>query len=98
MGSEMCIRDRLNSGQNIIFDAGTGIRELGMRMVQNDEPVLLLLSHGHWDHIQGYPFFAPIYQTDREIRICQSDTSNVNSLKAILDQMNGARFPVKTED
>ena len=97
-GNTSCVHVRLNSGHNIIFDAGTGIRELGMRMVQNDEPLLLLLSHGHWDHIQGYPFFAPIYQRDREIRICQSDTSNVDSLRAILDQMNGARFPVKTED
>ena len=97
-GNTSCVHVRLNDGNNIIFDAGTGIRELGMRMVQNDEPLLLLLSHGHWDHIQGYPFFAPIYQSDREIRICQSIDSNAVSLKAILEQMDGSTFPVRSED
>ncbi|HIE90002.1 MAG: MBL fold metallo-hydrolase [bacterium] len=97
-GNTSCVHVRLNDGNNIIFDAGTGIRELGIRMVQNDEPLLLLLSHGHWDHIQGYPFFAPIYQPDREIRICQSIDSNAVSLKAILEQMDGSTFPVHSED
>jgi phosphoribosyl 1,2-cyclic phosphodiesterase len=97
-GNTSCVHVRLNDGNNIIFDAGTGIRELGMMMVQNDEPLLLLLSHGHWDHIQGYPFFAPIYQSDREIRICQSIDSNAVSLKAILEQMDGSTFPVRSED
>ena len=97
-GNTSCVHVRLNDGNNIIFDAGTGIRELGIRMVQNDEPLLLLLSHGHWDHIQGYPFFAPIYQPDREIRICQSIDSNEVSLKAILEQMDGSTFPVRSED
>ena len=97
-GNTSCVHVRLNDGSNIIFDAGTGIRELGMRMVQNDEPLLLFLSHGHWDHIQGYPFFAPIYQSDREIRICQSIDINAVSLKAILEQMDGSTFPVRSED
>ena len=97
-GNTSCVHVRLNDGNNIIFDAGTGIRELGIRMVQNDEPLLLLLIHGHRDHIQGYPFFAPIYQSDREIRICQSIDSNAVSLKAILEQMDGSTFPVRSED
>ncbi len=59
-GNTSCVHVRLNDGENLIFDAGTGIRRLGVKMAQNDEP-LLLLSHGHWDHIQGYPFFDPIY-------------------------------------
>ena len=50
-GNTSCVHIRLNTGNNLIFDAGTGIRELGNRMVQPDEPLLLLLSHGHWDHI-----------------------------------------------
>lgn len=97
-GNTSCVHVRLNSGNNIIFDAGTGIRELGNRMIQHDEPLLLLLSHGHWDHIQGYPFFGPIYQPGREIRVCQGVDNNAIALKAILEQMDGSNFPVHAED
>jgi phosphoribosyl 1,2-cyclic phosphodiesterase len=97
-GNTSCVHVRLNCGNNIIFDAGTGIRQLGFTMVQNDEPLLLLLSHGHWDHIQGYPFFAPIYQPDREIRVCQGVDGNAVALKAILEQMDGSNFPVRSKD
>ena len=97
-GNTSCVHIRLNTGNNLIFDAGTGIRELGNRMVQHDEPLLLLLSHGHWDHIQGYPFFGPIYQPGREIRVCQGVDTNEHSLKSILQQMDGSNFPVHAED
>ncbi|MBO6655820.1 MAG: hypothetical protein JJ934_02935 [Pseudomonadales bacterium] len=97
-GNTSCVHVRLNTGINLIFDAGTGIRKLGMKMRHNDEPLLLLLSHGHWDHIQGYPFFDPIYQPGREIRVCQGVDSNELALKAILDQMDGSNFPVAAED
>lgn len=97
-GNTSCVHVRLNTGNNLIFDAGTGIRKLGIQMVQHDEPLLLLLSHGHWDHIQGYPFFGPIYQPGREIRVCQGVESNAVALKAILEQMDGSNFPVHAED
>lgn len=97
-GNTSCVHVRLNSGDNLIFDAGTGIRKLGYEMKQHDEPLLLLLSHGHWDHIQGYPFFDPIYQPGREIRVCQGVESNAIALKAILEQMDGSNFPVHAED
>ncbi len=97
-GNTSCVHVRLNTGNNIIFDAGTGIRKLGIEMVKHDEPLLLLLSHGHWDHIQGYPFFGPIYQPGREIRVCQGVDSNAIALKAILEQMDGSNFPVHSED
>ena len=97
-GNTSCVHVRLNNGSNLIFDAGPGIRELGKQMVRHDEPLLLLLSHGHWDHIQGYPFFGPIYQPGREIRVCQGVESNEIALKAILEQMDGSNFPVHSGD
>lgn len=97
-GNTSCVHVRLNNGNNIIFDAGTGIRALGNRMIQHDEPLLLLLSHGHWDHIQGYPFFGPIYQPGREIRVCQGVEGNAVALKAILEQMDGSNFPVRADE
>ena len=97
-GNTSCVHVRLKSGENLIFDAGTGIRRLGLNMVQHDEPILLLLSHGHWDHIQGYPFFGPIYQPDREIIVFQGVEGNAVGLGAILEQMDGSNFPVHAGD
>lgn len=97
-GNTSCVHVRLNSGENLIFDAGTGIRKLGLNMVRHEEPILLLLSHGHWDHIQGYPFFGPIYQPDREIIVCQGVEGNAVALGAILEQMDGSNFPVHAGD
>ncbi|MCB1693806.1 MAG: MBL fold metallo-hydrolase [Pseudomonadales bacterium] len=97
-GNTSCMHVRLNSGENLIFDAGTGIRKLGLRLAHNDEPLVLLLSHGHWDHIQGYPFFEPIYQKDREIKVLQGVEGNAQELKALLTQMDGSYFPVQAAD
>ncbi|MFT7134005.1 MAG: phosphoribosyl 1,2-cyclic phosphodiesterase, partial [Cyclobacteriaceae bacterium] len=52
-GNTSCVHVRTRSGMNLILDAGTGIRKLGMRLARHSEPLLLLFSHGHWDHIQG---------------------------------------------
>lgn len=95
-GNTSCVHLRLNSGENVIFDAGTGIRRLGLHMVRHEEPLLLLISHGHWDHIQGYPFFGPIYQPDREIGLFERIGDNVVSLGPILEQMDGSNFPVRS--
>lgn len=97
-GNTSCVHVRMRCGDNLIFDAGTGIRKLGMKMTQHKEPLLLLLSHGHWDHIQGYPFFDPIYQPERDITVCQGVEGNAVALKALLEQMDGSNFPVHAED
>ena len=97
-GNTSCVHMRLNSGENLIFDAGTGIRRLGSKLIQHDEPLLLFLSHEHWDHKQGNPFFAPIYQPGREIRVCQGVKSSETALKTLLSQMDGSNFPVHAEN
>jgi len=97
-GNTTCIHVRMNNGRNVILDAGTGIRKLGIEMVKHDDPLLLLLSHGHWDHIQGYPFFEPIYQKDRDIVICQGTEESTISLRGLLEQMDGSNFPVHAGD
>ena len=52
----------------LILDAGTGIRELGTKLaMETQNKIFILISHSHWDHIQGFPFFKPIYQPDRKI-------------------------------
>src|ERR1041384_6388096 len=64
-GNTPCVEVRTASDQLIILDAGTGIRHRGQVLMQQAPPeghsIMLFLSHYHWDHIQGIPFFEPMY-------------------------------------
>jgi len=83
----------------LIFDAGTGIRELGLAMARAKRGgrINILLSHTHWDHIQGFPFFVPAFIPGNEIFFygpCNNITGE--SLKDIINgQMRYSYFPVK---
>lgn len=70
-GNTACVEVRDQNGSLLVLDAGTGLRELGLNLVQNGEPLSfdLFLSHLHWDHIQGIPFFRPAYDGRTAIRI-----------------------------
>ncbi|UAA39871.1 MBL fold metallo-hydrolase [Paraneptunicella aestuarii] len=92
-GNTACIHIELNDGTDIILDAGTGIKSVGQKLAGKDTDIHLLLSHNHWDHIQGFPFFIPIYQPGRNIFITPGKTSQEDH-DAILRQMTGTYFPV----
>jgi phosphoribosyl 1,2-cyclic phosphodiesterase len=70
-GNTSCVEVLLNSGRRIVIDGGTGLRLLGKHLLAENSPVSLhlLLSHGHWDHLLGIPFFAPIYLETTEILV-----------------------------
>lgn len=97
-GNTSCVHIELQSGRDLVLDAGTGIRSLGRLLRHKNTPVNILLSHGHWDHIQGYPFFEPIYQAGRDINVYTHVKSQHQLLCSLLDQMDGSTFPVRVED
>jgi phosphoribosyl 1,2-cyclic phosphodiesterase len=70
-GNTTCLSVRSASGDRVIIDAGTGVRKLG-RVLQTETPksaeINLFLTHFHWDHIQGLPFFAPLLQGGAPLR------------------------------
>jgi len=71
-GNTACVEVRDGSDGLLILDAGTGLVELGRHMAQNGKSSLdieLFLSHLHWDHIQGIPFFRPAYDPKNHLRI-----------------------------
>src|SRR5947207_521879 len=69
-GNTSCLEVRLDDGTVVILDAGTGMRELGRRLLgEGVRDVHVLLSHLHMDHLQGLAFFAPLYQKDVSIHL-----------------------------
>jgi phosphoribosyl 1,2-cyclic phosphodiesterase len=98
-GDTTCIEVQAASGDLIVIDAGTGIRLLGNRLVsENSRRINLLLTHAHWDHLSGFPFFKPIYKKSSEIRIHGPQTTQ-DSLKRIISKtMTAPYFPIEFED
>jgi len=85
----------------VILDAGTGIRELGRSLIAgaNGHGIAadIFLTHAHWDHIQGIPFFAPIFQPGNHFTIWGSKTLETSIDRVIRDQMSPVVFPVTFE-
>ena len=70
-GNTTCLEVILASGRRVIIDGGTGFRLLGKHLLELHDPcrLYMLLTHGHWDHLLGIPFFVPIYQETTEILV-----------------------------
>ncbi len=68
-GNTSCVEVTLSDGSTLILDAGTGIRNLGLALPRVEQPISILLTHLHLDHIQGLMFFAPAFNPAAEITI-----------------------------
>jgi phosphoribosyl 1,2-cyclic phosphodiesterase len=94
-GNTACLTIRYANHPLLIFDAGTGIRALGNTLA-GETNLHLFLTHFHWDHIQGLPYFAPIYNPNCGIVIHSS--AEPAELKRILSaQMQPPYYPVATQ-
>jgi phosphoribosyl 1,2-cyclic phosphodiesterase len=99
-GNTTCLELVLAGGTRVIIDAGTGIRPLGNHLLSLGEKVdiFLLITHIHWDHVLGFPFFAPVYSSKTRIRI-DGFPSCMKGLRVTFDsRMGDGFFPVKFED
>ena len=101
-GNTTCVEVRGDDGHLVILDAGTGIRELGLSLVQgaNGDRISgdVFFSHAHWDHIQGLPFFTPAFQSGNHFRLFGAPTL-LRSLEVVLrQQMSPVVFPVAFDD
>ena len=71
-GQTSCVEVRSAAGETLIVDAGTGLRALGNKLLREATQAQhyhVLLSHVHWDHIQGLPFFSPVYIAGTRVSI-----------------------------
>ncbi len=94
-GNTSCVEVNVND-RIIILDAGTGVRLLGNCLLQrNLKDYLFLQSHTHWDHINGFPFFGPVYQDNVNIKIMAGHLSECGGIEKVLSsQMCQPTFPV----
>jgi phosphoribosyl 1,2-cyclic phosphodiesterase/CheY-like chemotaxis protein len=96
-GNTACVEVRAD-GELIVLDAGTGIRNLGLSLQQEaaGRPVraTLLITHTHWDHIQGFPFFIPAYHSQNEVRVFGYEEARSGLEAVFRSQMENPYFPV----
>ncbi len=103
-GNTPCIEIRGDDNELLIIDAGTGLRELGLYLTQNDfqqGPIdaKILLTHTHWDHMQGFPFFAPVIFIPQNKITFYGPVDEDDSLEDVIGgQMNYSYFPVKLDE
>ncbi|MFO0569895.1 MAG: MBL fold metallo-hydrolase [Polyangiaceae bacterium] len=97
-GNTSCVEVVLGDGTTLILDAGTGLRSLGAKLLESGrhEKIHLLLSHTHWDHVLGLPFFAPLWRKEAQILVYPLPTDAQERFqRTIFDDIH---FPVSVND
>jgi phosphoribosyl 1,2-cyclic phosphodiesterase len=101
-GNTPCLELRTEQGWLVILDAGTGIRELGRSLQERAAGSAIagdiFLTHAHWDHIQGIPFFAPLFHKGNRFTIWGSRSLQTSIDRVVRDQMSPVVFPVAFEE
>ncbi len=94
-GNTSCVEVHAG-GHRLILDAGTGIRELGHVLEQDGtRDIILLLTHTHWDHINGFPFFLPVFHEGRSVRVHAGHLADSGGVRSVFEgQMMQPMFPV----
>jgi phosphoribosyl 1,2-cyclic phosphodiesterase len=96
-GNTTCLELRAD-GEIVVLDAGSGIRPLGVALDREFQgrpiKLSLLITHAHWDHIQGFPFFKPAYDSKNEIRIFGFDGAGATFREIMTEPMRSPFFPI----
>lgn len=96
-GNTTCVQIKRGQDENVlILDSGTGIRNLGNRLIGNGNAVEghLFVTHPHWDHLQGFPFFKPIYDEKTNLKVHLPEQPRGNCKEILAGQMTETYFPV----
>jgi phosphoribosyl 1,2-cyclic phosphodiesterase len=98
-GNTSCVEVLAADGTCVVLDCGTGARELGLALLAaGPPPIHLLLTHTHWDHIQGFPFFAPAYLPGTILNVYATSGLERTLEEALAGQMQHTYFPVRLSE
>ena len=97
-GNTSCVEVTLSDGSTLILDAGTGIRNLGLRLSGREQPINILLTHLHLDHIQGLMFFAPAFEPDAEIVVWGPASEGASLCDRIARYISAPLAPVEVRE
>jgi phosphoribosyl 1,2-cyclic phosphodiesterase len=94
-GDTCCIEVRTKDDEIIIIDAGSGIRRLGCRLIdEKQHRFTMFFTHAHWDHIMGFPFFKPLYSRKTHITMLESPLTQASAKQIVSKIMHPPYFPV----
>lgn len=97
-GNTCCLEVRYED-TFLVIDAGTGIRQLGELIATEEHAAInLFIGHTHWDHITGFPFFAPIYQKNCKVTIWAPVGFEKNAKDLFTDMLAYSYFPVRLDE
>jgi phosphoribosyl 1,2-cyclic phosphodiesterase len=97
-GNTSSIEVTLSDGSTLILDAGTGIRNLGLRFPPSEKPIHILLTHLHLDHIQGLMFFGPAFRQDSEIVVWGPPSDELSLCDRIARYISAPLAPVEVRE
>lgn len=98
-GDTTCLEIRTKSDDIIIVDAGTGIRRLGNKLIEEKRyKYNFIFTHAHWDHLMGFPFFKPLYSKKTELNVHSCSFQNQFVETALSRLLTPPNFPIRYSD
>ncbi|WP_417519321.1 response regulator [Minwuia sp.] len=100
-GNTSCVTLSFPRGQFFIFDAGSGIRDVGNALMAGGTARTegkIFISHPHWDHINALPFFAPLFVPGNDYEVLGPTHGSMGIEKLVSEQMSGAYFPITVRE